>query len=280
MTNPADAREALGARLRELRRTAGITGRALADQAGWGESKVSKIENGRQTPSSDDLRAYCAHTGTPDQLADLLATLHNVETAVTEWRKVLGTGTQRQQKANVRLAEESEMIRIYQPQIIPGILQTAEYAAAVLRRYVEFYRAPDDVDQGVAARIERQQLLYSGRRKFHILVAEQALHTTVGDDAVMVGQLDRLLAVAGLSRVLLGIIPAKAEMPIQATNFVVFDQRLVTVEAITAELRVTQPREIAVYLRAFDGLVRQAVTGERARTLIRRAMETRPPGTA
>ncbi|WP_369023654.1 helix-turn-helix domain-containing protein [Nocardia cyriacigeorgica] len=276
MTNPADAREALGARLRELRRTAGITGRALADLAGWGESKVSKIENGRQTPSSDDLRAYCAHTGTPDQLADLLATLHNLETAYTEWRKVLGTGTQRQQKANVRLAEESEMIRIYQPQIIPGILQTAEYATAVLRRYVEFHRVPaDDIDKGVAARLERQQLLYSGRRKFHILVAEQALHTTVGDDAVMVGQLDRLLAVAGLSRVLLGIVPMQAEMPIQATNFVVFDQRLATVEAITAELRVTQPREIAVYLRAFDVLARQAVTGDRARLLIRQAMETR-----
>ncbi|WP_410874889.1 helix-turn-helix domain-containing protein [Nocardia sp. A7] len=275
MTNPADAREALGARLRELRRTAGITGRALADLAGWGEAKVSKIENGRQTPSSDDLRAYCAHAGTPDQLADLLATLHNLETAYTEWRKVLGTGTRRQQKANIRLAESAEMIRIFQPQIIPGIVQTADYATAVLRRYVEFHRTPDDVDQGVAARIERQQLLYSGRRKFHILIAEQALHTTVGGDAVMVGQLDRLLAVAGLSRVLLGIIPAKAEMPIQATNFVLFDQRLATVEAITAELRVTQPREILIYLRAFDALARQAATGDHARLLIRQAMETR-----
>lgn len=211
----------------------------------------------------------------PDQLVDLLATLHNLETAYTEWRKVLGTGTHRQQKANVRLAESAEMIRIYQPQIIPGIVQTADYATAVLRRYVEFHRTPDDVDRGVAARIERQQLLYSGRRKFHILIAEQALRTTVGDDAVMVGQLDRLLAVAGLSRVLLGIIPAKAEMPIQATNFVLFDQRLATVEAITAELRVTQPREILIYLRVFDALARQAATGDRARLLIRRAMETR-----
>jgi hypothetical protein len=106
---------------------------------------------------------------------------------------------------------------------------------------------PDDLDQGVSKRLERQQLLHKGDHRFHILIAEQALSTTAGSDAVMAGQLDRLLAVIGLPRVLLGIVPAQAELPMQVTNFVMFDTRLVLVEAITAELTVTQPREIAIY---------------------------------
>ncbi|MET8878774.1 Scr1 family TA system antitoxin-like transcriptional regulator, partial [Nocardia sp. NPDC004604] len=112
-------------------------------------------------------------------------------------------------------------------------------------------------------------------RRFHILIAEQALYTTVGNDAVMIGQLDRLMAVIGLSRVQLGIIPAQAGPPMQTTNFVMFDSRMVTVEGITAELTITQPREVAIYSRAFDTLAGGSVTGEAARKLIGAALDKR-----
>ncbi|MFE3003262.1 helix-turn-helix domain-containing protein [Nocardia sp. NPDC059246] len=270
-----EARRALGATLRGLRRDAGLSGRQLSSLAGWHESVVSKIETGDRSPTEAHLRAYCAHTGNQDQLPDLIATLRNVQAAYLEWRKVLSTGTRRRQHQAVRLAEESRLMRIYQPNIIPGILQTAEYAAAVLRRYIDFYRVPDDLDEGVAKRLERQQLLYTGDHRFHILVAEQALHTTVGNDAVMTGQLDRLLAVIGLPRVLLGVVPAQAELPMQVTNFVMFDERLVLVEAVTAELTVTQPRELVIYTRLFAELSELSVTGDPARRLIRLALESR-----
>ncbi len=77
----------------------------------------------------------------------------------------------------------------------------------------------------------------------------------------------------GLPRVNFGIVPLNAELPMQLTNFVMFDERRVTVEAITAELTITQPREIKVYHRTFDILAGQSVTGEKARELIRRALE-------
>ncbi|WP_094025797.1 helix-turn-helix domain-containing protein [Nocardia cerradoensis] len=276
MTNAIhEQRRALGAILRGLRRDAGMSGRQLAALAGWHESVVSKIETGDRSPTEAHLRAYCAHTGNEDQLPDLIATLRNVQAAYLEWRKVLGTGTKRRQQEAVKLAEESKLMRIFQPTIIPGILQTAEYAAAVLRRYIDFYQVPDDLDEGVSKRLERQQMLYRGDHRFHILVAEQALHTTVGTDAVVLGQLDRLLAVIGLPRVLLGIVPAQAEVPMQTTNFVIFDERLTLVEAVTAELTITQPREIAVYGRLFAELVEQSVTGDQAREIIRRAIESR-----
>ncbi|AHH20019.1 putative transcriptional regulator, XRE family [Nocardia nova SH22a] len=273
--NVHEARQALGQRLREIRRRAGISGRELARLSGWHESKISKIEYGRVKPSDADVRAYCVHTGARDQLEDLLATVHNIDAAYIEYRRQHAAGLKRGQQKSIRLAERSKLMRIYQPTVIPGILQTAEYAEAILRHSVDFYRLPDDIDEAVAKRLERQQFLYRGDRRFHILIAEQVLYTPAGSDAVMVGQLDRLMAVIGLSRVLLGIVPADAAPPMQTTNFVMFDNRLVTVEAITAELTITQPREIAIYGRAFDTLAGQSVTGEHARELIRKALDAR-----
>ncbi|NEW32499.1 helix-turn-helix domain-containing protein [Nocardia cyriacigeorgica] len=275
MTEIHDAREALGARLRELRRSAGLTNRRPAQLSGWHESKVSKIEYGRIKPSGDDLRAYCRHADAADQLPDLLATLHNIDAAYLEWRKVLGTGLRRRQQKSLRLEADATCIRCYQPQIVPGLLQTAEYAEAKLRRGMEFHRIPDDLDAAVAKRMERQRILYQRDHRFHFLIAEQSLYTTVGDDGVMIGQLDRLATIIGMPRVTLGIVPATAEAIVVSSNFVMFDNRMVMVETTAAELTITQPREIAVYGRAFDVLAGQAVTGSAARALIQQALEHR-----
>lgn len=216
-------------------------------------------------------------TGAQGQEADLLATARNIEAAYLEWRRVLNAGTKRRQHISVKLAEQTKLMRIYQPMLIPGILQTVEYARAILSRSIEFHHIPDDLDAGVAKRLERQQLLYKGDHRFHIVIAEQSLMTTVGNDGVMIGQLDRLLAAIGLPRVRFGIIPATAELPMQTTNFVMFDNRMVMVEGITAELTITQPREIAIYGRTFEILAGRSVTGEAARGLIRAALDRRRP---
>ncbi|CCF61779.1 helix-turn-helix domain-containing protein [Nocardia cyriacigeorgica] len=276
MTNSVhEQRQALGQRLREIRKDAGLTGRQLAALAGWHESLVSKIETGNRTPTEAQLHAYCTHTGTESQLPDLVATVRNIESAYLEFKRLLHAGTKRRQQQSVTLAEQTKVMRIYEPVLIPGMLQTADYAAAVLRRVTEFYRVPNDVDQGVSKRLEQQKVLYHGDHRFHILITEQSLATTVGNDGVMAGQLDRLLAVIGLPRMLFGIVPAGAEWLTPATNFVMFDDRMVMVEAITAELTITQPREIALYARAFETLARQAVTGEDARRLIRAEIDRR-----
>ncbi|MBF6175465.1 helix-turn-helix domain-containing protein [Nocardia blacklockiae] len=269
------AREALGKRLREMRKDAGLTGRRLAFLAGWHESKVSKIETGDRSPTEADLRAYCAHTGTEAQLPDLVATLRNIEAAYLEWRRTLHTGTGRRQQTSVTLAEQTKITRIFEPVIIPGILQITEYAEAVLRKGVEFYRIPDDVEQGIAKRLERQQFLYRGDHRFHVVIAEQALATTVGNDAIMVAQLDRLLAAMGLPRLRLGIIPARTEFPMQLTNFAMFDDRMVLAEVVTAELRITQPREIALYSKMFAQLAERAHYGAAARELIMAELNSR-----
>jgi len=267
--------EALGARLRELRLSAGLSGSELARRAGWHQTRVPKIEYGKTKPTEPDIRLWCELTKSQDQIPDLIATARNIASAYLEWRRVLNAGTRQRQHMSVQLAEKTRLMRVYQPTLMPGILQTAEYAQAILKRSIERHRIPDDLEAGVAKRLERQQLLYRGDRRFHILMAEQALYTTVGSDGVMRGQLDRLLAAIGLPRVSFGIVPAIAELPMQITNFVMFDDKKVMVETPAAELTITQPREVMVYGQTFDILAGQSVTGDHARVLIRKALDTR-----
>lgn len=163
-------------------------------------------------------------------------------------------------------------MRLYHPYLIPGLLQTAEYAEEVLRTVIAFQNVPDDLDEGVSKRLERQQILYRRNHRFHFVLAEQALRTTVGSDAIMIGQLDRLLAVSGMPRVAFGIVPAEARYRVPMSNFTIFDNRRVMVENVTAEMTITQPREIATYGRTFETLAKQAAYGDAARELIRAAL--------
>ena len=266
------AREALGYRLRDLRRDARLTGQQLADLAGWHGSKVSKIEHGKQTPSEDDIRVWCEHSRAPDQVSELVAAVRHIESMWMEWRRVLGVGTRRRQTVARTLESRARLLRWYEPVLVPGLLHTAEYAAAVLRRVIDFYRVPDDLEAGVAVRMQRQQVLYRRGRRFRFVLAQQALTTRVGDAGVMIGQLDRLLAVMSLPAVSLGVVPSDADYVVPTNQFIVYDDRLVHVESVSAELTVNQPREIALYVRAFDELARQAVFGSDAAGLIGAAL--------
>jgi transcriptional regulator with XRE-family HTH domain len=272
------AREALGHRLRDIRKDAELTGRELANLTGWHSSKVSKIEYGKQTPSEEDIRVWCRHTGTKNQVPDLVATVRNIESMYVEWRRMLGAGTRRRQQASLTLEAKTQLMRWYEPLLVPGILHTPEYAEAVMRRVIEFYEVPDDLDAGVAARMERQQILYRGNHRFHFIIAHQALMTTIGDSNVMIGQLDRLFAVMSLPRVTLGIIPTLAEYRGPTNQFIMFDNRLVHVETISAELTINQPREIALYHKAFEKLAKTAIVGNAARSLITTALHDRRNG--
>lgn len=267
------AREALGARLRELRKAAGLTGRALAALTGWQLSKVSRIEHGRRNASEDDIRTWCRHCNAQDQIPELIATVRNIEAMWLEWRRTLQTGTKMRQQHSLSLYEQTKVFRVYQPNVIWGTLQTAEYAAAVLRQVIDFYEIPDDIDRGVAARMERQQYLYKGDRRYNVILGEQALYTNIGGPDVLRGQLDRLLAIMTLPRLSLGIIPTKATYQIWPGNpFIMFDERTVMIETYSAELTVTSPREIALYLKAFTQLQHSALYGQTARDLLTRAL--------
>jgi transcriptional regulator with XRE-family HTH domain len=274
LTTPVkQAREALGARLREIRKDANLTGRALAAQCGWHFTKVSKLEHGAQSPSEDDLREWCRVCGSVDQIPDLIATARAIESMYTEWTRQMRAGLKRSQTSSVPLYNRTKLFRGYENTVIPGLFHTAEYAAAILNFWAEFLSLPHDIDEAVAARMDRQRVLYTGDRRFVFVLEEQTLRTRVGNTDVMLGQLDRVLAVMSLPRVSLGVIPAMGERHSLAQgSFWIFDEERVQVEGVSAGLDITQPREVAVYIKAFDLLQRSAVYGQAARGLIHQVL--------
>jgi transcriptional regulator with XRE-family HTH domain len=267
------ARQALGARLREIRKDADLTARALAAAANWHFTKVSKIENGARTPSELDIHTWCRLCHAEDQIPGLIAAARSVESMYAEWRRQMRAGMRHSQAARLPVYQRTRLFRLYEPGLIPGIFQTAQYAAAVISSFMKFSGIATDVEEAVAARMEWQKIIYSDR-EFQVVLEEQALRTRAGSQEVMTGQLDRLLAVMSLPRVWLGIIPSAAERTVMpSAGFVIFDDDMVQAETVSAELTVTQPQEITLYARRFELLRQSAVHGRDARQLIRRALE-------
>ncbi|MGN2638958.1 helix-turn-helix domain-containing protein [Nocardia takedensis] len=282
MSGAQAARAAFGARLRELRTTAHLTGAELARRAEWHPAKVSRIEHGNQNPSDRDLVTWC-NICAPDLsellLPDLRAALANVEALWTEWRRLAAAGHAQQQRRRATAEASTRLIRNYEPALIPGLLQTEQYARALLTTAIAFVGGLDDIDRAVAARLQRQQILRQGTRRILILLGEQALYTNVGTPATMAEQLRHLLDTAfGNPRLRLGIIPRNAPFVYTTTCFILLDHRVAEVETISAGLTITTTRELAAYEKAWNALNRQALHGHGARNLITNALDILPTG--
>ncbi|RBM11815.1 hypothetical protein DEH69_21260 [Streptomyces sp. PT12] len=157
-------RETLGARLRGLRKDAGYSsGRAFAAVTGWQESKVSRLENGRQNASEEDIRVWCEKTGAGEHIPDLIATVRHIEELWSEWRRQLQSGAAPRQRKALPVYARTRVFRIWHPTVVWGTFQNAEYATETFRQVVEYDEIPDDVDAAVGKRMERQQYLYQAR---------------------------------------------------------------------------------------------------------------------
>ena len=264
------AREALGARLRELRKDAGLTARALAAATSQHFTRVSKIEHGVQAPSDNDIRDWCRACAAEDQIPDLIATARVVESSYLEFRRQARSGMRRVLGPHtVQLYENTELFRVYEHNVIPGLFQAAEYAAAMLSFWVQFLNTPDDIQAAVAARMERQRVIYHRHKQFSVILEEQALRTWFGTAETQAGQLDRLLAVMSLPTVTLGIVPMmKERAAVPSAGFWIFDESLAALETPTASIEVTRPQEIGLYVSMFGYLQKDAVYGQAARRLI------------
>jgi transcriptional regulator with XRE-family HTH domain len=269
------ARQTLGARLGEIRRDAGLTGRALACLCGWHESKVSRIEHAKTAPSVGDIRAWCEHCGASAQAGDLVAFLHTVEGMFIEWRRMERTGLRHAQESVLPLWERTRLFRTYSPWLVPGAVQTQAYTRAVLRAFAERRELPDDVEDAVAVRTDRLRLLREGGRRFLVLMEEPVLRNVIGGTDVMAGQLGHLITVASLPTVSLGIIPMGLDRDVMwpVEDFWIFDDKQVNVELVSGWLTITQPQEIAMYAQAFAKLSDLAARGAHARKLITAAID-------
>ncbi|MFJ4013923.1 helix-turn-helix domain-containing protein [Streptomyces sp. NPDC090026] len=266
------ARVALGARLRELREDAGLTGKDLAQRLGWQRSKVSRLETGKQTAAASDLESWAAAVGVPEQAADLHSRLRGLESQQRSWRRQLAAGHAPVQDRYVVEYQSMATARGYEATVIPGLFQTADYARHLLGQAAVLMRSPRDTDEAVAARVRRQQVLYEPGRLYRVLIWEGALHALVCPPGVMVGQLDRLVSLIGMSTVDLGVVPLGARMPLTPKHgFWIFGESKVVVETINTELVYDGPEDIDLYGRVWEQLHDAAVHGPQAHRLIARA---------
>jgi hypothetical protein len=268
------ARQQLAERLRDIRRDAGLDGRALSAAAGWNPAKTSRIENAKQAASEADIAVWCRVCRAEREVPDLIAASRAADSMFVEHGRVNRAGMRRLQESVRPLYERTGFFKAYCPSVVPGWLQTPEYATALLCAITEFRGTPDDVAEAVNARMKRNWILDSGNHRFVLLLEETVLRYRIGGAHVMAGQLARLAEAAALPSVALGVIPSAApERPAwPLEQFTVFDDERVHVELLSAHVTVTTPSEITLYVRAFERLARLAAYGDAARTLIANAI--------
>jgi transcriptional regulator with XRE-family HTH domain len=269
VSNVHEARIALGHRLRELRTAANLSGRQLAELLSWPASKISKLENGRQTPSDDDIRAWTRATGGEAETEALLASLHTLEVQHAEWRRVLQAGIRPRQNELADLDRQTRLFRVFESTVIPGLLQTAEYARIRFAESIRVFQLTNDINEAVKGRIRRQEILYQPDRRFHFVLTEAALRIRLCPPEIMLGQLDRLISLSALPNVKLGVIGFQTHYATSPWHgFWMYDTDRVLVETYSAALTLAQPPEVELYARVFDELATVASYGRAARAII------------
>jgi transcriptional regulator with XRE-family HTH domain len=258
-------------KLRTLRERAGLTGKEFASVIGWGNSKVSKIETGKQTPSDAELSDWLDALGFAGDAAEALhIELRDVRIQQIAWRRELRSGHRARQEQDAASEREATLVRAVDVAAVPGLLQTPDYARAIFASQSALLEVPDDIEASVSARMERQRILYESGRTTEILIGAAALYHPIATPDVMRVQRERITAAIGLPGVRLGILPLGQRLPhVPWHGYWVVDD-LVFVELVTSEVRVDAPEDVAVYNRLTDRLWSAATEGDEARALLAR----------
>ncbi|MFD5712495.1 helix-turn-helix domain-containing protein [Streptomyces pharetrae] len=269
---PAVRRRKLGAELRALRTGAGLTSGEAARLVGWHQSKVSRIETGASGVRPADVRSLLDAYGVRDpHLRELLLVLAGSGGGQGRdhwWHAYRGV-LPPTYRDFISLESQASGMRTLETSVVPGLLQTAEYARAVTRAAVE---GLDDerLDTLVEVRLARQDVLRSRPPLALSAVLDEAvLRREVGGPDVMHRQLLRLLEAARLPQVRLQVLPFSAGAHIGVTGpFVIFsfsntsDLDVVVLDHLTSSLYLERKEDVGAYTEAFDALRNNALSTE------------------
>jgi transcriptional regulator with XRE-family HTH domain len=272
--NPVRRRQ-LVAELRRLREEAGFTQEEVATQLDWHHTKVFRIETGRTGPHPNDVRVMCDLYGMRDK--EHLAALIRLakESRKRGWwysyRDILSS----RYEFLIGLEQEASAIHTFELAVIPGLLQTEEYAYAVVKGG-PLELDPDEIQRRVEVRMTRQRILESAARpQLWAILDEAAIHRVVGGPAVMRKQLEHLITASEAGKTTLQIVPhAAGAHPGTVGPFVIlrFDDPseadVVYMETIGGNLSVDKPEDVQNYTTAFDHLRAVALSPDETRTML------------
>jgi transcriptional regulator with XRE-family HTH domain len=266
------ARRRLGTELRGLRGRAYRTGQDVASALGWSQSKVSRIEQARTMPTVHDVRTLLHELGVPaHQQAQLLRLAEAAAGAHATRRNTSRAGLTRRQQDFVALERAATSIRCYQPLLIPGYLQTEEYARRVLDM-----TDSTSIDRAVELRTARQATLCApDAPTYQLVLMETALHWRPGDRALMVEQLTLMVKLAELSNVDLRILPlgypqtTYLQHPCTIFEFDRPSENEALIETLVQDLRITDVLGVGRLRRQFERLASAAMAPHQSLSYIR-----------
>ncbi|MFJ9029297.1 helix-turn-helix domain-containing protein [Streptomyces sp. NPDC102274] len=275
--SPTARRRRLAIELKKLRDENALTCNQVGKALDWSGSKVNRLETGQGRVQPSDVDALCRFYGTSDELRELLKSLAK-QSKIKGWWHAHGDAVPAWFSVYVGLEQAAANLRTFQTEIIPGLLQTAEYATELTR--VAPDQAPGDIQRLVDVRMRRQELLSSvSPPEFWAVVHQSALMHVVGNRKVMVGQLKHVLDMAKLRNVTVQVLPHDAgAYPITgAFTMLSFpeqeDPDMVYREGLTDSVYLELPTEVSLYTKAFDHLRALALSPQRSATLIHSVME-------
>jgi transcriptional regulator with XRE-family HTH domain len=195
--------------LRVWRIKRGLSCKEVAQALGWSESKVSRMETGERGLYEDDVSAVLGFLRVPAEIRQELMDL--VRAGVERnWHGIGDAPISKLVRDLIRFENEATAIYSFEPMLIPGLLQTAEYARELMQA-VPGSRSPQVIESMVAARMDRQRVLdRTNPPQFHLIIEEMVLHRAMGDPMMMYGQLQHLLAASARRHVSIRILPFNA----------------------------------------------------------------------
>ncbi|WP_158239637.1 helix-turn-helix domain-containing protein [Streptomyces carminius] len=222
--NPIFLRQRLRDRLKRAREAADLTQQQVADSFGWSPSKVIRIENGKIGVSVTDAMALLGKYGIAGEEADQLIALAKAArqpTWYSGYRQIISPEFQ----AYLAYEESASIVRNFARNVIPGLMQTEEYARTLLRGFNEGEGAEKgDLEMRVELRMRRQRVLESDSAQFFFVLDEAALRRFVGGDTVMRQQYEALLRTNELPNVKVMYVPFTAGIyPLFRTPYQVFE---------------------------------------------------------
>lgn len=270
----------LAAELRRLRDENGMTGEDVGERLGWSAAKVSRIETARITVTPADAAKLLDLYGASGQRRERLADLSR-RAGERGWWDAYADALGPEYATLIALEAQAEQVRWYAPQIVPGLLQTEQYAREIIHSTL-LITPPGEIERRVQVRMTRQQVLDNDNPlNLSVVLDEALLLRQIGGAEVMRGQLRRLVEAADRSNVELQVLPNSAGAhPAFTGEFTIlaFPELIapdvVYLENMTSNVYVEQEAEVYRYNLAFDGLRSLALAPDKSRELIIGLAET------
>ncbi|MEV0182410.1 helix-turn-helix transcriptional regulator [Streptomyces sp. NPDC050625] len=271
--NPTVRRRRLGQELRRLRELKGMTAEEVAERLLVSQSKISRLENGRRSISQRDVRDLCGVYEVEDQrVVDSLMEMAR-DSRQQGWWHAFGDIPY---SVYIGLETDAESLRVYEPQLVTGLLQTRAYAEALVQGALP-ETSTTDIEKRVQVRLRRQERIAAENNPLRLWVVldEAALRRVVGSKLVMREQLEHLIEMSQLPHVTVQVLPFEVGAhPGLNGQYAILefadaaDSSVVYLEGVTSDLYLEKAHDVQKYAVMYEHLRAQSLNVEQSRQYI------------